>query len=318
MRVSSILNENICGNNKIIHRNTPLWFVNFNKSGLKQIKDIWNTTRKDFAAEEIIVNKLTDKRNGIKHYRIIQTSINNNWLNILKSNQVNTMTTESDKRKIAIRQTPEQINKLSMKQIQNILSESDFKPKYMAKWEDTLAISIDWKQLWQMSLETPLSNKEKQLHWKIIQNAIFTEYKLSLMGRSNGKCHLCKTDTEYLTHLFFECKVVKDIVLIFQNKINNTLQANGQDQIHFNEKNFILGFDHQVHSIRIYINTILHIVKWELWKIRNLIKYEKKVYSISAIVNSIMLKIKTCYKFLKYTNVTEKYHAVLALLEYLQ
>lgn len=129
--ISSILDENICGN-KIIHRNNPLWFVIFHRSGLKQIKDIWDKDRNNFVAEEIILNKLVDRRNGIKHYKTIKSSINDNWRNILKSNPINIPVTEYAKRKIEIRQTLLQVNKLPLKQIQNIMNESDYKPKYIA------------------------------------------------------------------------------------------------------------------------------------------------------------------------------------------
>ena len=38
--------------------------------------------------------------------------------------------------------------------------------------------------------------KKKQLHWKIIHNAIFTEYKLNVMYRSDGKTRHCQTYLE--------------------------------------------------------------------------------------------------------------------------
>ena len=71
------------------------------------------------------------------------------------------------------------------------------------------------------------SNKEKQLHWKIIHNAIFTEYKLSLMGKSDGKYHFCKIETEYLTHLFYECRVTKDVLKknSNENKWHSTIKG---------------------------------------------------------------------------------------------
>ena len=93
---------------------------------------------------------------------------------------------------------------MSLKQIQSILNESDFQPKFIQKWEAIVTDYAKWK--------THLSNKEKQLYWKKVHNAIFTEYRLSLMGRSDGKCHFCRTKMEYLTHLFYECSVIKNFL----------------------------------------------------------------------------------------------------------
>ena len=59
---------------------------------------------------------------------------------------------------------------------------------------DNIDTTINWRNQWAYLQETPLSNIEKQQHWKVIHNAMFTEYKLSLMGKSNGKCHFCKFD----------------------------------------------------------------------------------------------------------------------------
>ena len=63
-----ILKEQICGNNQILHRNTPLWFEQFSKSELKLIKHIWDRGRMDFVEENVVLQRLGNKRNAIKHY----------------------------------------------------------------------------------------------------------------------------------------------------------------------------------------------------------------------------------------------------------
>ena len=63
---------------------------------------------------------------------------------------------------------------MSLKQVQFILKTDAFKSKYQTKWESMFNASINRKNQWKYSLDTPLTNKEK--HWKIIHNAIFNEY----------------------------------------------------------------------------------------------------------------------------------------------
>ena len=85
----------------------------------------------------------------------------------------------------------------------------------------------------------------------------------------------------YLTKNRLSHEAVKRSVMInnsllvkFNDKINATLQQNGHEHVHLYLKNVILCFEIQSDRIRIYLNTILQIVKWEVWKIRNFIKYE--------------------------------------------
>ena len=316
--LTSVLDEYLCGNDKIRHRNTPLWFDTFSKNAIKSVKDIWDSNNKTFVDEDIILPKFIDKRNVIKQYRIIKSSINEEWLRVLRTNHLNNnVENDLNKRKIAIRKGTIQISKLPLKQLQCFLNETNYQPRYIDRWNILFNTDIDWTTHWKGSLETPISNKEKQIQWKIIHNAIFTEYRLSLIGRSDGKCHFCKSETEYLTHLFYECSVIHDVLAKLNDKINATLLRNGHDHVLLDLKNVIIGFDNTDRCIRIYLNTILHIVKWEIWKIRNVIKYENKFFSNTAILNSVLSKITSCAKFLKATKAAEKYNSMLDLLEQL-
>ena len=130
----SILDENIFGNNRIMHRNSPLWFESFSKDKIQVIKDIWDSDNKTFIDEDTVLSKLTDKRNGVKRYRIIKSSINEEWLNTLRLNQLHIPEKDQNKRKIAIRQGLIQINKMPLKQLQCLLNENKYQPKYIDKW----------------------------------------------------------------------------------------------------------------------------------------------------------------------------------------
>ena len=312
----SILDENICGNNRIRHNNTPLWFELFSKNEIKSIKDIWDVNDKNFVDENTILSRLTDKRSGLKRYRIIKSSIDKEWLNTLKGNNDNTQVNNLNKRKNAIREGTIQINNMPLKEIQCLLNEN-FQPKCIDRWNTVFDVEINWNNHWKCSFETPLSNKKKQLHWKIIHNAIFTEYKLSLIGRSEGKCHFCKTETEYLTHLFCECAVIQSALTNINAKVNTILEQAGHKHVKFDLKNVILGFNYDtvqnVH-IRIYLNTVLQMVKWEIWKNRNIIKYENKLFSTASLLKCIMSKIDCCVKFMQKTKTADKFKKILDLL----
>ena len=106
---------------------------------------------------------------------------------------------------------------------------------------------------------------------------------------------------EYLPHLFFECAVIKDVLVNINVKINITLQQHGHETVHLDLKHVILGFENTDENVRICLITIKHIIKLEVWKIRSLIKYENKSFPATAIQKSILSKIASCSKFLKKT-----------------
>ena len=81
-----------------MHRNSPLWFESFSKDKIQLIKDIWDSDNKTFTDEDTVLSKLTDKGNGVKRYRIIKSSINEEWLNTLRLNQLNNPENDQKKR----------------------------------------------------------------------------------------------------------------------------------------------------------------------------------------------------------------------------
>ena len=102
----------------------------------------------DFIDENVILNKLVDKRNGVKHYRLIKSSITEGWVTALKSasNQENILKNEYNKIQNVLHLGRE--NKLSLKQVQCILKNDAFKSKYQTKWESMFNASINWKNQW--------------------------------------------------------------------------------------------------------------------------------------------------------------------------
>lgn len=106
----------------------------------------------------------------LKYYRLIKSNINEGWINALKSalNPGNIIDNTSSKLKQALKFGQGEATKISLKQIQDILKNRTFKPRYQIKWESLFNISINWKYQWKYSLEIPLSNKEKQLHWILL------------------------------------------------------------------------------------------------------------------------------------------------------
>ena len=87
------------------------------------------------------------------------------------------------------------------------------------------------------------------------------------MGKSEGKYNFCKVETEYLTHLFYNCNFIKEVLNNIGAKINNTLLSNGYQRHFFDLQNVIVGLEKKEESVRVYLKTILHILNGNFGKL---------------------------------------------------
>ena len=48
-----------------------------------------------------------------------------------------------------------------------------------------------------------------------------------------------------------------------------------------------------------FVNFVLHIAKWELWKIRNSVKHENQTFTVNSALDLIVLKIHNAALFIE-------------------
>ena len=316
---TSIINSNLFGNNSICVRNTPLFYDNFCKSNIKTVNDVWNKNTQTFYDEIYIKNRLEDKTNWRQRYIKIKNNIPDSWVNILKE----TCTLEPSPVYISINQNLQILlngkyvepEKLKIRILHNFLLDDTYIPKCQTKWNTLFNKEFDWKRLWHTSLEIPCSNKEKQFHWKILHNAIFTEHRLQLMNLSNGVCHFCRSETEDVKHLFALCSVSKEITRRLKNKMNNIINTHFDCSILLQSHDIITGYLNKNKIIRIFVNFVLHVFKWEIWKIRNLRKHENKLFTQDQVFVTIAQKIANAARFIELTNAEPKFRKIICMLK---
>ena len=115
-------------------------------------------------------------------------------------------------------------------------------------------------------------------------------------------CHFCKANTETITHLFYDCTIIKRTINEIEDKINRILEADTQLKINLSSANLVLGFLHESSQARNFINFILILSKWEIWKLRNKIKFDNRQFSVQQIIDCILLKVRTGVSFLSNTS----------------
>ena len=76
--------------------------------------------------------------------------------------------------------------------------------------------------------------------------------------------------------------------------------------IHLQSHDIIIGYLHANKNITIFVNFILHISKWELWKIRNNIKPGNQTFTKENVHDIIVLKISNATQFIEKTKIENK------------
>ena len=202
----SILKSCLFGNKYIKFRSSPIFISSFGKSNVKTVNQIWITETKTFHEPAVIRDRLLDKTGWKAKYNRIITSFSTDIIDILKCPNIPNVNakriTIDNELNIYFDNNLIKPQNFRLKLIQDILMDVNFERKFILKWETVFDQTFRWKQIWNSTLELPLSNTEKQFQWKVIHNAIFTEHKLFLMNMSTGLCHFCQTNTETIKHLF--------------------------------------------------------------------------------------------------------------------
>ena len=303
--VDEILDYPLFGSAKIQYKGKPLFIQNFAKSGMHKLKDIWDRERKNLKSDNLIFNKLSDKRNWISEWAKIKHSIPKDFQLALKNDTP--LAKNTSKLPLRIINSSEICNfqnkilrnkDVPLKLIQNIFN-CKTKPISEIKWNTHYNMDLEWNEIWGNIYNNFAKKKANQLSWKITHNIIYTEEKLQKMGRSNGKCFFCKTENETLQHLFYTCDKIKTIWETVCDAINAFLIEKNMIGINFCEKHIILGI-HDKNKENKTLNTVLNTVKWVVWKNRNVIKYQKKNLSSQIIKEYVRIELKdllNCVQF---------------------
>ena len=120
-------------------------------------------------------------------------------------------------------------------------------------------------------------------NWKLLHGLVNTEKKLKTMKLSNGICKMCNSNSsEDLTHLLCECEHAK----IIWNNLQNVFDKWGVG-LQIDKSHIISGFRPiNLTQEANFINTILSITRFHIWKIRNKVKYGQENITIHENINS--------------------------------
>ena len=229
-----ILNQNIFGNVHIISKQKQsIFFDNWTKSGLCQIKDIWNQETNTWKQANEIYDQLCIKRNWIAEFAKIKLCIPTKWKNVLKGDldmQKDELLSNSTvfhitQDKIQINDSDITFKKLKQKEIYFAYLYPQPIPSCVNYWNRILETENDTKNVFSECKNILCDKKVLDFHWKIVHHAVYSEVRLKKMNKSNGKCKLCIEQDETLCHLFYDCKYIKPIWQQLQTHVLNIFDS---------------------------------------------------------------------------------------------
>ena len=96
-------------------------------------------------------------------------------------------------------------------------------------------------------------------------------------------------------------------------KINCILEADSQHNINLFSAHLVLGLLHENSHIRKFVIFIIILMKWEIWELRNKVKYDNKQISFQQMLDCILQKVHTVVSFLGNISAIKRYEKELDL-----
>lgn len=279
-------NDIVWCNDFVIFKSKPLIFSHWSRCGLKTFKDIIDDKS---IKENHIFQCLENRSNYIFEIRKLKTSIPNLYLE-------NTETTQSDDIFEMKFDVPgygiKNLMSLCSKDIYNILLLNDNENVLMKSkiyWENKFRNEyIDFDKWFSYNFISKITPRKcLDFNWKIFHGHIFTEKKLSHMNFSDGICKVCNDNFEDIAHLLSDCNKLKGVWNIVENMLKPVLN------IQIDLFTIIAGFLNDETPTNEITNMLLSMVRWIIWKRRNIVKYEKTELDTEHLIQWIKSEVKS-------------------------
>ena len=268
--------EQLSGNKNITFNGKPLFMSNFAKSGFKRVKDLYLQNTMFLLSSDVIYNRLQYRGNWISVWYKVKSALQNYQRKVESdfNNIENRVNVKLDNLWF-YNSKGSKVLKLSTNQIKEIYLLNK-NPKCEKKWNEFFDKELKWKNIWNNSQKCLVPNKVKDLQWKLLHRIIYTEELLHKMNKSNGKCHFRTDYVENIEHLFYDCERSKEFLsLVFAMMNFVEPRSNNHVEFTFSKFNVIFGFATKEIFSNV-CNSIVFMAKWEIWKERNIVKYQKK------------------------------------------
>ena len=108
---------------------------------------------------------------------------------------------------------------------------SIIKPNVKASVEENYPL-FKWNVIWENINKPFIGILERELIYRYIHGTLATNQRLKILSiRENGKCDYCE-EIEYISHIFYFCKFIRESLLYFQNVLFHCCHINKDKLMH--------------------------------------------------------------------------------------
>ena len=120
---------------------------------------------------------------------------------------------------------------------------------------------IQWKTAWLLPYKFAISNKLKEVQYKILHHTYPTNQLISKFVDIDSRCVFCKHDEETIIRLFYECVHT----LSFWKKFE-FFDIQTKNVIKLEAKDILLYYENQNHKIQQLVNLMILVAKFHIHK----------------------------------------------------
>ena len=203
-----ILNQYLWYNEKLKITNETIYLKSFDDCGIRKIADITNEDG-SFKSYNDVCSIFNTATTNATSYVKVANAIPTDWKELIQ------------KREIYVIDNNCYVNTNGDKtELQNMNQKSIYKALVIKKLDrsaayrkHTATYNLDedeWKSIYLMPHALPISNKAKEMNYKIVHGYVTTNHLLYKMNIVNSDvCNFCKHCEQTVLHLFYDCTHVK-------------------------------------------------------------------------------------------------------------
>jgi hypothetical protein len=290
------LSSPIMGNNFIRSKGKCIYLVNWLKSNIKYVKDLYDEAG-NFISEETLLDKLQNKQNWIVEYAIVKAAVkkytemfNTDMANYVNIKPLTYLASGNRLHDIMILKSRDYYNIM----IQMKKSRSHMESVWSREFDILKHVDI-WADIYKRRIKNFPIKKISEFNYKILQNILNTGYKGNKWNKNiSANCYCGKLHTP--KHLLFECEKSK---YVWEN-ISCILKTN------VSWKHIVIGCNEYNYSA-MFINIFISITSYIIYSSWVKCSFASEKYENVNILHIVRDRLIVYGKILE---ITSLYHGV--------
>lgn len=225
----------IWNNGNILYKNKSLYFKNWVENDILLVKQLMSSNGNLLTYGEFLFKfKLPVTP---KEFAVVFDALPSGVLQLLQGTTESAITNLHDK-SILIGEVDVTKKKCSNKLIRAFLQKVTL-PSGRFFWSSLFGY-LNWKQIWLSAGKFCLTNKVKEVTFKILHNVYPVKKTLERFNLDiDYSCTFCEQNTETICHLFYQCMYTR----IFWSDVQHFIQMKTGQVVQLTEKDVLLCFD---------------------------------------------------------------------------